>query len=102
MPKPYKTECLDYKLMGYQSKIDCIKECLKRYYMNAYNGLPAAFHFSGESDGHFIENWPTIENNMSLNLIVSDNCTKFCGFHNDCYKEYFNLRFIPTDIFFRE
>jgi hypothetical protein len=71
MPKPYRTDCVDYKLMGYQSKIGCVKECLKKYYIEKYGGLPAAFQFGGEYDGHFIENWRTIENNLSHNLLVS-------------------------------
>lgn len=36
MPKPYKTECVDYNILGYQSKIGCIKECLKEHYISKY------------------------------------------------------------------
>ncbi len=100
MPKPYRTDCVDYKLMGYQSKIGCVKECLKKYYIEKYGGLPAAFQFGGEYDGHFIENWRTIENNLSHNLLVSKKCTQVCGSNDDCYKEYINIRFISIDNFF--
>ncbi len=100
MPKPYRTNCVDYKLLGYQSKIGCIKECLKKYYIEKYGGLPAAFQFGSEYNGHFIENWPTIENNLSHNLLVSEKCTQKCGSNDDCYKKYINIRFIPNDNFF--
>jgi len=33
MPKPYRTECVDYKQFGYKSRIGCNKECVKNYFI---------------------------------------------------------------------
>ncbi len=63
LPKPYRTDCVDYQTIGYQSKIDCINECLKDHYIREYKGFYPSFFYDSQYDGYFIENWLKIEKN---------------------------------------
>jgi hypothetical protein len=86
MPHPYVTACVDYRKIGYYSKDDCIFKCQSKNYVKNYQKWP--FYYQSFE----------INSNLSFNVITdklngyeSIDCNKFCGFNDDCVKQFYSL-----------
>jgi len=94
MPKPYKTSCVDYTQFGHRSKSDCILKCRIKYFRDHYRGWPGDYLTEQSSDEYMfdITIFEILKKNGSLNLMLGRSCRKFCGFSNDCFKQYFSFK----------
>ena len=87
LPVPYKTACIDYRTLGYNSKEHCIVKCKSDNYLDIYGYLPSElliYDLDINLTANVVIDW-------KIDSIVSKKCSKFCGHYNDCYKEYITM-----------
>jgi len=106
LPKPYDTDCYDYRGMGYKSLTDCIDKCrINAFIEKIYNLWPGAYLQYNESMNSKIVNiFQLFQENPELDQTLAKHCKKLCGHRSDCNQEIFELkikpRFITSDGFF--
>ena len=101
LPKPYETNCFDYKTIKYKSRMDCIQNCRVRELRDNFEGWPSEYleyNLTDNSD-RIYKLWSKIENKTnfknSLDAIIGEKCRKSCNFGTECRKENFEIRIMP-------
>ena len=88
LPKPYKhiSLCVDYRLSEYESRYDCLSKCKLNYYINQQEIYPNNYLGYNLNNYYFKHS-----QNKNIEMKLANICDLFCGYNDDCYKEYYNI-----------
>ena len=85
LPKPYNTDCYDYRGMGYKSLTDCIEKCrINAFNEKINNSCPGTYLQYNESmNATIIESIDLFRYNPELDHMLGKHCIKMCGHRSD-------------------
>ena len=91
LPKPYETNCLNFRLRHrYVSKLECIDECKIGYWRSVRGqGFWPGNYLAGETLDVYPEFVPE---NITFDRLSGDHCKTVCPEKSDCYSEYYGFK----------
>jgi len=94
LPKPYETDCIDYKWRGYQSLAHCINKCRIRGYRQIWPHMwPGNYlAFNTSLDFKMLSMYDTLERYPYIDQNIGIKCKEICGSSTECKHEYYDLK----------
>ena len=99
MAKPYETNCLDYRDIGFDSRNECINKCrIKTFQEQWPNKWPGYYLTDNKSSQLKIDDsYGRIGSNMTFDFLFGSKCRLTCGTRTECYSEYYDLELKTCD-----
>ncbi|XP_054162140.1 uncharacterized protein LOC128960094 [Oppia nitens] len=92
LPAPYETNCYDYTLIGYKSRLDCIENCRVEWMADYVTGWPGNYMTDNlTSDALIVNMYELFHENYTLDAVFGDHCRRECGTCIECCLAYYDV-----------
>ncbi len=93
LPKPYETQCFDYKDKNSTSRTDCIQKCRIRLSLQMWpNKWPGIYlNYDNKSALQIMDMYKLYRTIYREDQKIGEQCKAECGLYTECYTERYEL-----------
>ncbi|CAG2104717.1 unnamed protein product, partial [Medioppia subpectinata] len=91
LPPPYRTQCADYRSLGYRSKKDWISQCRVQYYRDQFSSWPPWTLYRKEHVGNLSFAPMSLPLNRTIDKQIAADCANRIGRRPDCHAVYYTM-----------
>ena len=81
LPHPYKSDCFDYKSVGYENELDCSQDCTKTQTINRFGKLPYSLIIREPQSRRIVSHMDHVNEHIDKEIMeIRTNCSSstFC------------------------
>ena len=95
MAKPYETNCMDYRDVGFDSRNDCINKCRIRAFQDQWPNKWPGYYLTDNTSSQLKidDSYEMFGTNLTFDFLFGSKCRPICEARTECYSEYYDLKF---------